>query len=125
VFIDDIVSPFFVVEWKAWRGNLLDAKVQARRAGAAVVWGRRRARDAIKVAGAVIGMHTGAGARVIEDVLWIWMRRELRKASSRELALPEFSQPVLTRAMTNIPIPISMPSPSPVLYHLISSSCMC
>lgn len=64
----DIVSPFFVVEWKAWRGNLLDAKVQARRAGAAMVWGRRRARDAMQVAGAILGMHTGAGARVIEDL---------------------------------------------------------
>jgi hypothetical protein len=64
----DIVSPFFVMEWKAWRGNLLDAKVQARRAGAAMVWGRRKARDAMQVAGAVLGMDTGANAGVIEDL---------------------------------------------------------
>ncbi|OBT59980.1 hypothetical protein VE03_10337 [Pseudogymnoascus sp. 23342-1-I1] len=56
------------MEWKAWRGNLLDAKVQARRAGAAMVWGRRKARDAMQVAGAVLGMHTGAGARVVDDL---------------------------------------------------------
>jgi hypothetical protein len=58
----DIVSPLFFVEWKAWRGTLLEANFQVRRAGAAMVWERGKLRSAVQFVGARRNSQIGNGA---------------------------------------------------------------